>query len=159
MSPQLPAPSAHEFDQRIAAAIELLAREPRTVTFRFIARKVGLSPSRLAHVFKSEVGLSMREMALRIRVHRAAFRLLEGGQVKEAQFYGGFRHAASLSHCFRRHFGCTPTEFLRMRMGGQEDSGQQARTTECCCDEQTRHLVSPRCESDVSSESRYASRS
>lgn len=143
----LQAPSACTLDPRIAIAIELLARKPCHVTLGLIAREVGLSPSRLAHLFKSEVGLSMREAALRIRVHRAAARLLEGGQVKEAQFHGGFRHAANLNHAFRHHFGCAPTEFRLMQTGREDDRKQQIKPTQCRCDERTLKLVSSRCPS------------
>jgi AraC family transcriptional regulator, arabinose operon regulatory protein len=77
-----------------------------------LAREVALSPSRLSHLFKQEVGESLMGTVIRLRLSRAA-RLLEhtvddiGAIAREV----GFDSPYYFSRQFRRHFGVSPREY------------------------------------------------
>jgi AraC family transcriptional regulator of arabinose operon len=79
---------------------------------RALAREVSLSPSRLAHLFKEEVGDSLTNMTLTLRLRQAA-RLLEHtprgiGAIAEDV---GFTSAFYFSRLFRRRFGMSPRDY------------------------------------------------
>ena len=81
-----------------------------------LAGQVGLSPSRLAHLFKNEIGDSVTNTVLTLRLRQAA-RLLEytsrrvGAIAEEV----GFSSAFYFSRQFHRHFGLSPRAY-RARM-------------------------------------------
>lgn len=86
-----------------------------------LAAEVALSPSRLSHLFKQEVGDSVMGTVIRLRLRRAA-RLLEhtvdnvGAIAREV----GFSSPYYFSRQFRRHFGVSPREYRSTATG---DSG------------------------------------
>jgi AraC family transcriptional regulator of arabinose operon len=77
-----------------------------------LARAVALSPSRLSHLFKEEVGDSVMGTVIRLRLSQAA-RLLEhtvddiGAIAREV----GFDSPYYFSRQFRRHFGTSPRQY------------------------------------------------
>ena len=77
-----------------------------------LAREVALSPSRLSHLFKQEVGDSVMGTVIRLRLSQAA-RLLEhtvddiGAIAREV----GFDSPYYFSRQFRRHFGMIPRQY------------------------------------------------
>lgn len=77
-----------------------------------LAREVALSPSRLSHLFKEEVGDSVMGTVIRLRLSQAA-RLLEhtvddvGAIAREV----GFDSPYYFSRQFRRHFGMSPRQY------------------------------------------------
>jgi AraC family transcriptional regulator, arabinose operon regulatory protein len=88
-----------------------------------LAREVALSPSRLSHLFKQEVGDSVMGTVIRLRLSQAA-RLLEhtvddiGAIAREV----GFESPYYFSRQFRRHFGMSPRQYRATAGGGQPDS-------------------------------------
>ncbi|MBO0797013.1 MAG: helix-turn-helix domain-containing protein [Ktedonobacteraceae bacterium] len=83
-----------------------------------LAGAVALSPSRLAHLFKREVGESLTQMLLSLRLNQAA-RLLEFtnhsiGMIAEEV---GFHSSFYFSRQFRRRFGVSP-QMYRARLEG-----------------------------------------
>ena len=77
-----------------------------------LAREVTLSPSRLSHLFKQEVGEPVMGTVIRLRLNQAA-RLLEhtaydvGSIAREV----GFGSPYYFSRQFRRHFGMSPRQY------------------------------------------------
>jgi AraC family transcriptional regulator, arabinose operon regulatory protein len=77
-----------------------------------LAREVALSPSRLSHLFKQEVGEPVMGALIRLRLNQAA-RLLEhtvddiGAIAREV----GFGSPYYFSRQFRRHFGMSPRQY------------------------------------------------
>jgi AraC family transcriptional regulator, arabinose operon regulatory protein len=88
-----------------------------------LAREVALSPSRLSHLFKQEVGDSVMGTVIRLRLSRAA-RLLEhtvddiGTIAREV----GFDSPYYFSRQFRRHFGVSPREYRAKAGDGRSGS-------------------------------------
>src|SRR5205807_3225926 len=77
-----------------------------------LAREVDLSPSRLAHLFKQELGDSVTNTVLILRLRRAA-RLLEytSRRVGAIAEDVGFSSAFYFSRQFHRHFGLSPRAY------------------------------------------------
>lgn len=80
------------------------------VSLEALAARVGLSASRLSHLFSAEVGLPLRPYILWLRLHRAAESLSRGEPLTTAAHAAGFTDSAHLSHTFRRMFGVSPSE-------------------------------------------------
>lgn len=80
------------------------------VRLETLARRLGLSASRLSHLFSAEVGLPLRPYILWLRLHRAAEHLRVGAPLTAAAHAAGFTDSAHLSHVFRRMFGLSPSE-------------------------------------------------
>lgn len=88
-----------------------------------LAKEVALSPSRLSHLFKEEVGDSVANTVLRLRLRQAA-RLLAHTVDDVGAIAGevGFGSPYYFSRRFRRHFGMSPREYRKTMAGGHVHS-------------------------------------
>jgi AraC-like DNA-binding protein len=82
-----------------------------------IADEVGLSPSRLMHVFTQSTGVPIRPYVRWLRVQRAAGELARGSSITAAAHQAGFSDAAHLTRTFRQMLGATPSEIVRQSAG------------------------------------------
>ncbi len=101
------------FDPRVQTVLDLITRELATqYSVEELAQRVALSPSRLAHLFKQQVGDSIQHVSLSIRLHRAA-RLLEyrTQSVSTIASEVGFSSGLYLSRQFRQQFGVSPRDY------------------------------------------------
>jgi len=126
----------HEWATRVAKTLGLPPRESRPVlhpavrallerlrksgveddtSLEGLARAVGLSPSRLMHVFTESIGLPLRPYLAWLRVQRSACAILGGASVTEAAHVAGFADAPHLSRTFKRALGFPPSALWRMR--------------------------------------------
>jgi AraC family transcriptional regulator of arabinose operon len=104
-------------DPRVERVLELISHDlaaPHSLVT--LAAEVGLSPSRLAHLFKHELGDSVTNTVLTLRLRQAA-RLLEYTSRRVGAIAGdvGFSSAFYFSRQFHRHFGLSPRAY-RARM-------------------------------------------
>lgn len=76
------------------------------------ARRVGISPSRLTHVFSREVGIPFRRFVLWTRIKHAVAAAQEGDDLTQAAVAAGFSDSAHLSRTFRAMFGLSPSLVL-----------------------------------------------
>lgn len=81
-----------------------------------LAASVALSPSRLEHLFRSEVGISLRRYLLWQRLQWAVRELASGSSVTRAAHSAGFSDTAHLSRTFRRMLGFTPSSALELQV-------------------------------------------
>jgi AraC family transcriptional regulator of arabinose operon len=112
------------FDRRVETVMELLASDLASGhRLPDLAARVALSPSRLAHLFKTQTGASIFGMLLQMRLEQAT-RLLAHttrsiGEVSAAL---GFASPYYFSRQFRRRYGTSPTNYrsraLRSADGG-----------------------------------------
>jgi len=100
----------------------------RTLPLSELAQRTGVSVSRLAHLFKNEIGTSPKQYLKSLRLHRAKC-LLEGSSlsVKEVASQVGLT-AGALIRDFRRAYGASP---------GRHRHGLRASVTTGLCPEQT----------------------
>lgn len=82
-----------------------------------LAAAVGLSPSRLAALFRQETGLAVRRFALWTRLQRAVAEIARGLPLTEAALSAGFSDGAHLTRTFRSMFGVAPSgSMTRLRI-------------------------------------------
>jgi AraC-like DNA-binding protein len=94
-------------------AIDLLqAQVDGTPRVGEIAARLGLSATRLTHVFSKEVGIPFRRFVLWTRIKRATEAVQRGADLTAAAFAAGFSDAAHLSRTFREMFGLSPSLLL-----------------------------------------------
>lgn len=96
--------------QRVAAAMTEAERVPELAA---LAHKVGLSPSRLQHLFTAEMGVPFRRYRAWGRMRRAIAEIADGSNFTAAAHAAGFADQAHFTHDFRRTFGAAPSQSLR----------------------------------------------
>jgi AraC-like DNA-binding protein len=99
----------------VSATVAMLAKNP-AMGGKQIAAKLGLSLSRLARVFKAEMGMSLVEYRNRLRLDRFAV-LLDRGRTNllEAALAAGFGSYAQFHRVFRALRHMTPREYQQRR--------------------------------------------
>jgi AraC-like DNA-binding protein len=99
----------------IVETVRRLAKEP-SLSGRQIASELGLSLSRLARVFKREMGISLVDYRNRLRLERFQTLLDSGGEnLHDAARRAGFGSYAQFHRVYRALRGCSPREALRSR--------------------------------------------
>ena len=92
--------------------IEAHYAEP--LTLPLVAKAAGLSVSRLAHVFKAHVGMSVTAYLNMVRVNSARDYLTNSSmRVSETAFQVGFGNLSHFNHVFRQATGLSPTQYRR----------------------------------------------
>ncbi|HJZ78491.1 MAG TPA: AraC family transcriptional regulator [Vicinamibacterales bacterium] len=80
-----------------------------------LAGALGLSSSRLMHVFTESIGIPLRPYLAWLRVQRSACAILAGASVTEAAHVAGFADAPHMSRTFKRSLGFPPSALRQMR--------------------------------------------
>lgn len=91
-------------DSRVSAAIRALGGDA-PLPLAAAAARVGLSPSRLQHLFAAEVGVPFRRYRAWMRMRRAIGAVVEGANLTTAAHEAGFADQPHFAHDFRRTFG------------------------------------------------------
>jgi YesN/AraC family two-component response regulator len=100
-------------DRRITAVLAMIAQQP-TISVTELAATVGLSESRLQHLFSEVVGMSLGHFQLGARLDKAAELLLSSHRrVSEIGYGTGFADAGHFIRCFAARFGVSPSAFRR----------------------------------------------
>ena len=111
------APATEESPSRrlVTSTVAMLAKDP-AMGGKQIAAKLDISLSRLARVFKAEMGMSLVEYRNRLRLDRFAV-LLDRGRTNllEAALAAGFGSYAQFHRVFRALRHMTPREYLQSR--------------------------------------------
>jgi len=83
-----------------------------------LARRYGMSRCQFSRAFHGEHGVTFREYVLSARLHRAIDMLgRTEAPITEVAFCAGFRDLSHFASQFRRHAGCSPSQF-RQRLPG-----------------------------------------
>ncbi|WP_231930466.1 helix-turn-helix domain-containing protein [Friedmanniella luteola] len=104
-------PGTSTLDPRLISVLEDVgARLAEPLTVAGLARRAGLSPSRLTHLFSEQLGVPPMRFVERQRM-QAARQLLEltSRPVAEVARAVGYDDPLYFSTRFRRHTGCSPT--------------------------------------------------
>lgn len=93
-------------DARVAQVLDLMKREfPAAPSASALAAVVGLSPGRLIHLWKAEVGIPLRRYVLWLRLRHVISRVTVGDSLTDAAHDAGFADSAHLSRTFSAMFG------------------------------------------------------
>jgi AraC-like DNA-binding protein len=97
-------------DQRIAIVIEFMIASPmKSISVESVAALLSLSPSRLRHLFKEQVGIPMHKYEVMLRLERVRLLLRTTDcSVKETARMLGFVDMSNFNHMFKRAYGVTP---------------------------------------------------
>ena len=100
-------------DPRIAAAARRIREDPATtVSSRELAAEAGLSESRFLHLFRDELGTSLRRYRIWVRLVHAGTAIAAGANMTEAAMKSGFASPSHLADRFKSTFGLSASQLL-----------------------------------------------
>ncbi|MBF6125962.1 helix-turn-helix domain-containing protein [Nocardia brasiliensis] len=99
----------------VTAALQLLPELVRDGSVRGsdVARQLGISATRLTHLFTEQVGIPLRRYILWLRLYISMTRVMAGDDVAAAADAAGFADCAQLTRTCRRTFGLPPSMLSR----------------------------------------------
>lgn len=100
-------------DGRVERVLARLAeRQDRAMSAERLAASVGLSASRLQHLFTQEVGVPFRRYRAWARMRRAIQAVVEGASFTQAAHAAGFADQPHFANDFRKTFGAPASRSL-----------------------------------------------
>ena len=109
----IPGSPERGFDERMQVIFNLIKEQienQQKISVDNFANKIGLSSSRLMHLFKVETGMTIRRYILWQRKLTAMKNLVNGSTITEAAHNAGFSDAAHLTRTYREFSGVSPSE-------------------------------------------------
>lgn len=104
-------------DRRIAAAVEAIRRDPMGAPDNpGLASKAGLSQGYFLRRFRALTGTTPQALRLQHRLEAAALALRRGEPIKAVAHHHGWQSRQRFTAAFRRHFGTTPSAWVRSLM-------------------------------------------
>lgn len=108
------APPARRLDERVTRVLRSMrTTEDLRMSLESAAETVALSPSRLQHLFKQQVGLPFRRYVLWRKLTRAIVAVGSEPSLTAAAHAGDFADAAHLTRTFQQMFGLVPSVLMR----------------------------------------------
>nr|WP_202886926.1 helix-turn-helix domain-containing protein [Cohnella zeiphila] len=106
-----------KLDVRVEETLRLLSRQMQHPTrIDELARSVGLSPSRLSHLFKEGTGQSIIDSLNEMRIRQAALLLEHSGRsASEVCYEVGFQNYNHFINQFRKRLGMSPTAYKKQK--------------------------------------------
>jgi AraC family transcriptional regulator of arabinose operon len=100
-------------DPRVATVIHILTEQlTEPLQIEALAQSVGLSPSRISHLFKAETGLSIVETLIVMRLRQAALLLQHSTRnAVEISLDVGFQNYNHFANQFKMYYGVNPSTF------------------------------------------------
>ena len=96
--------------KRITSVLDERYKDPPTL--EQLAESVSLSMSRLSHLFKAEVGMSIQAYVRERRLLMAAMLLVQTHEhISQIAYAVGFGDVSNFNHAFKRRFGVSPREY------------------------------------------------
>lgn len=102
-------------DERISQVLEYLRsldEVPEDITAQLCA-KVCLSPSRLSHLFKENVGISLHRYLAMDKMRKGYIHFQKYGNITEASMRAGFDSPSHFATTCKRMFGISFSEFVK----------------------------------------------
>jgi AraC family transcriptional regulator of arabinose operon len=101
-------------DFRIEKTAHLLHENPSRSVAE-VAGACSLSTSRLSHLFKAEVGITVRKLRRTCRFTKARRMLADAPKVaiKEIAYTLGYHHTSSFTRAFEHEVGESPTDYRK----------------------------------------------
>ena len=107
--------------QKLYSVIDKNIGNP-SLDIELLCGEVGMSKTNLYYKVKSIAGYAPSEFIRHCRMERAAKMLSEGGiPVSEVAIAVGYNDHAYFSNCFKKAFGCSPSEYSKKEKAGGEN--------------------------------------
>lgn len=85
-------------------------RNPPSV--EVLAANIGLSTSRLAHLFRDNAGMSIQSYIVEQRLQAAAKLIVQSDErISQIAYRVGFNDVSNFNHAFKRRFGMSPRQY------------------------------------------------
>ena len=95
---------------KVRTVLEEQYRDPPSIDQ--LADGVGLSSSRLAHLFRRDMGMSIQSYVIERRLQMAAMLVVQSHeQISQIAYSVGFGDVSNFNHAFKRRFGMSPREY------------------------------------------------
>ena len=100
-------------DRRIKRVLSVLDQQYKTPpSVEQLADAVGLSASRLAHLFREEAGRSIQSYVVERRLLMAAMVIVQTDErISQIAYSVGFGDVSNFNHSFKRRFGMSPRQY------------------------------------------------
>lgn len=99
-----------KFDSRALHVTQRIRKEiPDVSPIEVYADDVGLSTSRLSHLFKESFDISIKTYALLEKMRKGLLLIVDGTAFTDASIQAGFADAAHFTRAIRKNFSLTPT--------------------------------------------------
>ena len=111
--------TANDRDKKLLRDIEKVILDNinnEALSINDILKEVGVGRTLLHVKLKNMVGLSATEFINNIRIKESVKLLLAGNNVSEAAYSTGFSSPSYYTHCFKKIFGMSPTEYLAKKI-------------------------------------------
>ena len=106
--------------KRVVEFVRLQYSQPLTV--RAVATAVKRSAPALRRMFRTDMGMSVRDYVVHVRLDRAAELIVQGVKIDAVAACVGYRSKKNLYRHFRRAFGSTPGEYRRRHLTVEKTS-------------------------------------
>ena len=108
--------------KRVRALLDEQYRHPPSV--HELAGTVGLSASRLAHLFTDAVGKSVRSYVVDRRLTTAAVLIVQtDDRISQIAYGVGFNDISNFNHAFKKKFGMSPGKYRKTHEREKESGG------------------------------------
>ncbi len=115
-------------DPRIDEVLHLLSKQMREpMSIKELAKNVRLSPSRLSHLFKENIGNSILDTLKLMRLNQAALLLQHTDRsASEVAFEVGYQNYNHFAIQFRKRYGVSPRHYKQVKLQNHlvEDHGE-----------------------------------
>jgi AraC family transcriptional regulator of arabinose operon len=102
-----------QMDPRIERLLQLIRTHPSLLQREDLSAMACLSRGRLSHLFREQVGLSVKRYLLWSKLRRSSVQLADGQPLTHIALASGFSDAAHMSRTFRDSFGLQPSFLVR----------------------------------------------
>lgn len=107
-----------DWETLIPLLVHIQANLDQDLSLAALSRKAGLSPFHLQRLFKAWIGETPKAYTSRLRVERAAFRLLiHESTVLDIALECGFQNHETFIRAFHRRFGKSPRDYRKWAQG------------------------------------------
>jgi AraC family transcriptional regulator, arabinose operon regulatory protein len=96
--------------KRVTTVLDQQYRDPPSI--EQLADDVGLSASRLAHLFRENAGISIQSYLVERRLVMAALLIVQTHQrISQIAYSVGFGDVSNFNHAFKRRFAMSPRQY------------------------------------------------
>ena len=113
-----------EIDDRVLTVLSIVETEwTNHLKVSDLACRVNLSPSRLSHLFKKNLGVSVLQFVRSIRLVRSISALRDSDErISQVCYQSGMNSHSAFDRSFKRIFGCSPKTFREIQKREEQNA-------------------------------------